>query len=834
MLKFEEKEYDLNFLCTFTFDFQMLKELLINLAKSNQEMAKKIKKLEKSDKENTKRISNIEDQFNVLYIPDQNSYSESDNEEKNEDNNKQEKEPQIKEEKKDLKFEESNTNIKPEKKFDKKDDEEEEEKIIRSKRSLMTRKSLKELESKNTLIQQYPQVSHETIKSLLKLIRENAEKIGKIDKSLNKKLTKAVNDFDKNFNDLNTENTKEHKAINEKIREINYKLYDYNDKMDGIIVKTAPLDTLSIFRDNGSGNIDATKAMVKILEEKVNKRIEIIEKKGSGDDKDNLELKQKMEELDELKNKLNEELLKLKQLNNGGNKDAISKNYDDDIQEIKNLIDTKYEDILKIIEDLSLKIQNGDLVGDKLDDILNKINAQKEAQKQKMDPDTSSKKISELNIDGDIGDNISDLKNRIKELNKKVNEVDGYFKNLLYNSSQDIGALKQKIEEIFSILEKKITKEELKPLENKIAEHTDEIAYLQDKVAELIQLVQKISENSPLLARRIEVLTHDINSLKGKEFKEASSKPIDLSRYIDENRLKEFEKNINKDITALIMDKNSLFMKNKELAENMDLLCSKEQLEKLEDDINQKLSDLLNKINKKYVEKVEMIKSLKNLELKLKLLDKDHNKDADSWILAKQPVGCFNCASCEANIKNYSPSNEYLPWNKYPQGERQYHLGQGFSRLLQKITNDTQKNSYERKELSPENELSSNYFSNMPNIKGTKNHFFFKINNRENMLDELTEDKSKYNKKNKLPQVLNKRKRNELVPLSDDENDRNNSMDNPNSPKILKITKKNMNKDLYLSNTMQKSMQMEITNYHNSSTKNKLDRTQSMPVIEKL
>ena len=102
------------------------------------------------------------------------------------------------------------------------------------------------------------------------------------------------------------------------------------------------------------------------------------------------------------------------------------------------------------------------------------------------------------------------------------------------------------------------------------------------------------------------------------------------------------------------------------------------------------------------------------------------------------------------------------------------------------------------------------------------------------MLDELTEDKSKYNKKNKLPQVLNKRKRNELVPLSDDENDRNNSMDNPNSPKILKITKKNMNKDLYLSNTMQKSMQMEITNYHASSRKNKLDRTQSMPVIEKL
>ena len=47
-----------------------------------------------------------------------------------------------------------------------------------------------------------------------------------------------------------------------------------------MIVKTAPLDNLVMFKFNPDGNIDATKVMDKMLEEKINKKIEIIEKKG--------------------------------------------------------------------------------------------------------------------------------------------------------------------------------------------------------------------------------------------------------------------------------------------------------------------------------------------------------------------------------------------------------------------------------------------------------------------------------------------------------------------------------------------------------------------------
>ena len=452
MLNLEEKDYDLNFLCSFTFDFQMLKEILIKLAKSNLDLQNKLKKLEKSNNEKDKRLSNIEDHLNILYIPDQNSYSDSEQEE---DNNKKEEKKEkedknVKVEEKEIKMDENEKMVKPiikkETKFEKEKDKEkdkdneEDEKLMNSKRSLLNKKSIREFETRSSIIQQYPQVSHETIKSLLKLIRENAEKIGKMEKNLTKKVNKAVTDFEKNFNDLNVENTKEHKAINEKLKYITDKLYDYNDKMDGIIVKTAPLDTLSIFRDNGNGNIDATKVMVKMLEEKVNKRIEIIEKKNKEEFGDENVFKQKIKELEELINQINKELSK----QNGKNEtDNNGNNYDEEIQELKDLIDNKYNDVLKIIEDLSNRIKNGDLMDNKLDELLNKMKSTNDNNMSKEKSENQNRNISGKELGDDMDNNITDLRNRIKEMNKKVNDIDSYFKNLFNNSGQDIGKLKR-------------------------------------------------------------------------------------------------------------------------------------------------------------------------------------------------------------------------------------------------------------------------------------------------------------------------------------------------------------------------------------------------------
>ena len=838
MLKLEDIDYDLNYLCSFTFDFQMLKDILLKLAISNEKLRKKIKKLEKSNEEKDKRISNIEEQFNILYIPEQNSFSDS---EKSEESQKKEEKDKNKEKEdfKELKIEDKEKKIKQttkkETKFEneKEDDKEKEEtSLLNSKRSL-NKKSLKELESRNSYIQQYPQVSHETIKSLLKLIRENSEKIGKLEKSITKKLNKTISDFEKTYNDLNTDNTKEHKEIYTQLKDIKDKLFDYNDKMDGIIVKTAPLDTLSFFRDSGNGDINATKVMVKMLEEKVNKKIEIIEKKNKDDNNDYEKFKKKLEELEQI---INQELKKNKEKGTIGSGD---KNYDEDIQSLKDLIEEKYNDLLKIIEDLSTQIQNGELLENRLNELINKTKLEKDNNATREIKEALKKEIPSKGLGSNIEIGMTDLKNRIKEINKKLNEMDSYFKNLFNNSSQDIGEIKQKITEIDSILEKKITKEELKALEMKSEEHSNAIEFIQDSLNDINQNIVKLSENNPNIMKRIENISNEIFKLKERDIKDNSSKPLDMNKFVDENKLKEVLKNINKMINEINTDKNMLYNNMKEINENIKTLETKERIAKFEDDINNKIDDFFDKIRKKYVEKIEINKYMKNMDIRLKLLDTQH-KDADSWILAKQPIGCFNCASCEANIKNVSTSNDYVHWNKYPQAERQYHMGRGFSRLLQKIGNEKIQSSIEKKDMSSDNELTkTNYFNNMPNIKGNNGHFFFRINNRETMKDELVEtNNSRYKKNHRLPNLKNKRAKNENIPLTDEESEiKNTSMDNSNSnsPKIMKITKKSIEGKLGILNPHQMTVNSEHKfNIDSSSikSKSKLERIQSLPIYD--
>ena len=833
MLKFEEKVYDLNFLCSFTFDFQMLKEVLLKLAKSNEEMQNQIKALEKTNEEKDKRLTKLEDQLNIIYIPEQNSYPDYEKDEGDIKNEEKEKE----EDKKEIKFEQKETKVEPiiikkEKKYEKENESDKEEGggLINSKINSLAKKSLKELENKNAFIQQYPQRSHETIKSILKLIKENSDKINELEKKLNKSIT----DMEKNYNNFNTQNIKDHKVYEQKLKEIYEKFYDYNDKMDGIIVKTAPLDTLTIFRDNGNGNVDATKVMVKMLEEKVTKQIEIIEKKNKGEINED-KFGQKIKELEDLINQINEELLKQKE-NNKIIEPDNNQNFNEEIQNLKDLIDNKYNDLLKIIEDLSIKIKNGDLLGDKFEELMNKIKSEKENNIPKNEGDNSKNKSIE--IDNDIGNNMNDLKNKIKVINKKLNDIDNYYKNLFNNSTQDVGEIKRKIKEMDSILEKKITKDDLKAHQNKLEEHTDIINFLQDTAADLNQSINKLCDNSPNFVKRLESLTHDVLELKKRGVKESSSKPIEVNRFVDEARLKESLKVINKNIDDLKIEKNILMNDVKDINDNIKLLETKERLTKFEDGINNRLNHLLGKINKKYVDKLEINKYLKNIDIKLKLLD-NQQKDSDSWILAKYPIGCFNCASCESNIKKVSSSNEYIPWNKYPQGERQYHIGQGFSRLLQKIGNESQKNFVEKKEIASDTELSNSlYLGNMPNIKGNNGHFFFKINNKNNLKEDTPEHKLNNSKRYKLPNLKNKRKKNVNVPLTDDNEVNNNSMDNANnnSPIILKIAKKNIGGNFTILSSNQKKVDTRNEQLKMNSTsfksRSKLDRIRSMPVYD--
>lgn len=555
----------------------------------------------------------------------------------------------------------------------------------------------------------------------------------------------------------------------------------------------------------------------------------------------NLQNNQNIQNLEKNQNNnlLNQKRLNIEPIENiNENKNIENNNIQDnneEIQKIKDLIDKKYDDVLKVIDELSTKIKNGDLLENKLQELINKMKSEKD-NKPNNDEQIEKNKIIGLEMNKEIKKNISELKERINELNNKIDDIDNNYKNLLNESGKDIDTIKTKLNEVDSILEKKISINGWKSLLNKINEHEDMIKFLQDSVAEFKQSIKKFMENNSYFGKRLEDLTHEIMQKKGKENKQTSSKSIDVNKSFDENKYKEVLKIMNKNIEDLIKSKNTLLDNIKEINDNLQLLETKEKVNRLEDDITTRITDLINTFSKKFIDKLELNKILRNIDIKIKALDTPQ-KDSENWILAKQPVGCFNCASCESNIKNANASSDYIPWNKYPQAERQYHLGQGFSHLLRKIGND-----YfilnERKELNTDLEIGNiKNFNNSTYIKGNNSHFIFNPINRETVKRDNPDKGFKLTKGYRLPNVKNKRRQNDNLPLTDDEDSNNNSsIKLTKSPKIMRITKKNISGDFLELKLNKKILGVENTLQQMNSTsikqKVKLDRIRSVPNFE--
>jgi hypothetical protein len=343
----------------------MLKEILIKIAKSNQDLESRIKNLEKSNKEKDNRISNLEDKLNIEYIPEEKSNlfsgendedlndimdEEQNKNEDTEDNNENEidNDNKKKEKKKSLFGQKKVDDLQIDQNKDKTQDKNNSSNFIRDfKRQKSHTIKITKMDYANIAeILTKPQVTQDAIKSLMKLIKENTERIKTVDRNLNNKLVNSFSKLKKEMTNLDSKNAEDHKIMKEKIEDLFRRLHDNNDKMDGIIVKTAALDTLSMFKDSGNGTVDAAKTMVKILEEKITKKIEVIEKntKKEGNNEDNLNLQYKIDHLETMVNNLNKQFDLLKR-----NKGLNQNDLDDAIKGLKDLIDKNNNDILMII-----------------------------------------------------------------------------------------------------------------------------------------------------------------------------------------------------------------------------------------------------------------------------------------------------------------------------------------------------------------------------------------------------------------------------------------------------------------------------------------------------
>ena len=868
MLKLEKTEYDLNTL----FSFDVLKEILLKLAKSQIRLENEINDIkntlknkdedfgfgeeykgEEESYENNNIIDNKKN-TNINYGgTDQEKNNLNNNDEVNEnkklEDNKeivdQSENKEIKEnkeintgsenleEKKEEKIEEGKDeqNIKEDnKEIENKTEEKNiEEKNILPKQSDITEIQLKNNEKENsnniptttqananTNLNKSPSkskasskkigtnkntangtnVSPEVILKIMKQLKAQQSKLSELSQtsqSLNSEMA-SIKKFEIQFSNYNSQLS----LINDKINSVLEKNTDYDKKFEDLQVKVANFDVFSMFKDSGDGTIDATKILVKSLEDKIFKKFELIDQRYKADSLESMKVKNNVENIIP---KINQFNIQIEKINDNENKfqedlNNIKKETEENTNEIKVVLNN---DINNSLENMKNTIEQN--FENKLSNLENSLKELKNNNGDNFDILKLGLRNNEVNQE-----TIDALDKKITDLRKKMHDINNTLK--LHMSNNETDSLKNELKDVKILLDKKITKDDLKELYNYHMNTSDEINDMKEQISLTYEDIRKLTKDINNIQQKIESINGNLALLRDNP-KTGSGPIIDFSKYIDQAKLTETLRPVLKELEKIYREFDSI-RRDLSVFDEENKKNTKSQINKLDDEINKKINDLKNIIQKKYIEKIEFNKTIKTLEVQIKSLNDEGKKDADSWLLAKRPLKCFNCASCEANIKNDYNSADYLPWKKYPKGEKIHRMGQGFSHMLQMMTSEFVK-SIERNELNQDLEI------NTKNNFGSFNSISTQINEKNNNINvNNSKDNNdfmrnlKKNSKIKLPKVhpysnskLKKYKLEETLPVSDDDynyqevvnNNNEDDIKEQNSPKILKIYKKKGGKD---------------------------------------
>ena len=259
-------------------------------------------------------------------------------------------------------------------------------------------------------------------------------------------------------------------------------------------------------------------------------------------------------------------------------------------------------------------------------------------------------------------DNIKLIDKKISDLRKKLNNLENTIK--FHLKEDEIENIKNELKDIRSSLELKISKGDLKELYNKYLQCMDEVNDIKDRLDTNDEEIRKIREDFRSAMQRIENFQGNLLLHKSNTSPSENQTLLDLSKYIDEKKSNESMNPIFKEIDNILKELSSLKNKINDIEKEYKSYIEK-KIDKLEEDNNNKMADFKTFVQNKYLEKYEFNRIIKPIESQIKLMNNiSKNHDADSWLLAKQNISCFNCASCEANIKNDSYSTaDYLAWN---------------------------------------------------------------------------------------------------------------------------------------------------------------------------
>jgi len=439
-----------------------------------------------------------------------------------------------------------------------------------------------------------------------------------------------------------------------------------------------------------------------------------------------------------------------------------------------------------------------------------------------------------------LGKNIEQMKNNIleimKELEKTKKDINLHKENMNILSNKyekeinKTGEDKSIINDRIRNLEKKINlllgDISPKELENEDELRKKRVAEENKKKAEIIQINKKLAQ---LDSNKIDTAIFDMKTDKFltqlDEFKNKLNELI-FSIYGYTGDQYEIPKNIKfvkedeyiKHKLNMEYELGRLWAEIKKLKEMIDAIkenikgnCKLKDIETNNNYILQKMDELLEGLNKKFVLKSDNSNAFKNLEDQFRriilLLATKIEHENNNWLLVKKPISGYSCAACESYIGDLKEEKDdkYLTWKKLPLREREkeseqeklYRLGNGYSHILKMVGVDPSGNV----SLNPNsNKDLKMLFPGNNEMNKTKEGFDIKI--KKNIIFPRAESAKKTyhviktkNKEGKLPMIKgNTLSMDDFDKIIENPNNTLSPNDNKISPTITRILKKSNSK----------------------------------------
>ena len=793
MIEIDIKQMDLNYL----FQFDLLKQILINLSKNQESLNQELNKINESNIKRDERITRLENSYNLeTVIPEKNlihsTQSELDNlnTEKNENIIKEEKENNTnanktsnEEEKIEDKNVDKNENIKKEEdnleknndnknQVEKEDNniyKEEKDKDNNQQNQNEEKKDLDKNKEENNvnnekgnikMIEIVPQqsvttsldnkdkeinkmneksisnnerrptkkhtnfenknknISSDLYLSMMKGNREQKEKMNNLENKLLKEIElqikKIKEDFKRQIKNINQENKSSFDKLDEQILSLSQKNVEQDEKIEDCILKSNNFDIFNVIKDNGDGTVDLAKLMIKALEDKIFKKFEFIDQRHKQEGMELMKISKMSENINHKMDRMERNFDEIKNSEINQMKEDIENNKSNNekkIEEVNNIMNEKEINLEQKIKQLETNILK---LLDEKDIDLNKkyqeISDEQKNEKFKINEEELNLLKNKTSMDEETVENIE---RRINDLRSKINNIDSSLKYIMKDWNIEI--LKKDIKEMKLDIEKKITKDNLKELYNLHISDLEEINDLREHTSVLYEDLKKTIRSVSAISPKVESLMGHFLALKQTN-KNLKAPQIDTSRFIDNIKFNEGINLLYKKFDNVYREIDSMRRDYYDIKDEQKLFEKKERVNRLEEEIYNKFEEIKGRIQKN---KNEINKVSKGFEVEIKAIWNEFKKkeQADSWILAKQPMKCFNCATCDNNIKNQIPSDESVPWNRYPQNEKNYRLGKGFSHMLEMMTYefiknlDDDKDGKEGKEYQPISEENNLYSS---------------------------------------------------------------------------------------------------------------------------